>query len=167
MAPSGCKSTPHYQDKTRQDNILKALAGKTWGQKGKDLRNVHVTYTEPVAGYALGAWGPFISNSNMESLERKQRVITGCCRDTKSEHLLAEANLLPISLKVEQEAVLLYERNKRLSSDIPAKITAEATVKRYHLKKKAADGKPIKPPREKAISVLEEMQLQDIQRDHI
>jgi len=165
----------HTEEKVKKmgkrNNILKALAGKTWGQKGKDLRNVHVTYTEPVAGYALGAWGPFISNSNMESLERKQReaarIITGCCRDTKSEHLLAEANLLPISLKVEQEAVLLYERNKRLSSDIPAKITAEATVKRYHLKKKAADGKPIKPPREKAISVLEEMQLQDIQRDHI
>ena len=86
------------------------------------MRKVHVTYTEPVAGYALGAWGPFISHSNLERIERKQReaarIITGFCKDTKSElsrNLLAEARLMPFNSKIEQESALLYERNMRLS----------------------------------------------------
>ena len=94
------------------------------------MRRVHVTYTQPVvADYAIGAWGSFVAKSNMDNLERKQnegaRIITGCCSDTKTEHLLAEANLMPVTMRAEQEAVLLYERNKRLPPGIPSRQAAE------------------------------------------
>ena len=165
----------HTEEKAKKmgkrNNVLRALAGRSWGQKGDDLRNVHVTYNQPVADYAIGAWGSFVAKSNMDNLEIKQneaaRIITGCCRDTVTEFLLAEAELMPIRLRAEQEAVLLYERNMRLPSDVPAKQLAEADVKKRHLKKKAADGLKIKPPREKAVSILKEMQLLDVQRDQV
>ena len=63
--------------------------------------------------------------------------------------------------------MLLYERNMHLPPDVPAKQLAETDIKKRHLKKKAADGLKIKPPREKAVSILKEMQLLDVQRDQV
>ena len=163
----------HTEEKAKKmgkrNNILRALAGRDWGQKSTELRKVHVTFTQPAGEYAIGAWGPFVAKSHMDKLEAKQnqaaRIITGCCSDTKSEHLLAEAGLMPIEFRAEQEAVLLHERNKRLPAEVPARQTADNTVLKHHLKKTGADGKIIKPPREKAKSILAEMQLVDIERD--
>ena len=72
---------------------------------------------------------------------------------------------MPISLHGEQEAAILHERNIRLPADVPAKMTAEASVKKRRLKKKAADGEIIKPPREKAQQILKDMGLHNVVRD--
>ena len=155
--------------KGQRNNILRSLAGKTWGRNSKDLRSVHVTYTQPAAEYAVGAWGCFTSKSHMEKLETKQReaarIITGCCHDTKTEPLLAEAGLTPLSLRAEQEAVFLYERNLRLREDVPARKIAEQSIQKHRLRKRGPDGKVINPPREKAQSILKEIGLTDISRE--
>ena len=153
----------------KRNNILRTLAGKSWGRNSKDLRSIHVTYTQPAAEYAVGAWGSFTSKSNMEKLETKQRaaarIITGCCADTKIEPLLAEAGLTPLTLRAEQEAVYLYERNLRLAEDVPARKVANHTIKRNRLQKKGPDSSVIKPPREKAQSILQEIGLHNISRE--
>ena len=153
----------------KRNNILRALSGRSWGQKSTTLRSVYSTYTLPAAEYAAGAWAPFTAKSHLNKLEVKQneaaRIITGCCKDTVREHLLCEAGLMPITTRAEQETALLYEKNLRLPKDVPARQTAEAKVKKHRLKKKAADGEPIKPPREKAISILKEMEMYDIKRE--
>ena len=83
----------------------------------------------------------------MEKLEVRQneaaRIITGCCKETKVEHLLYEAGLMPIALRGEQEAAILYQINIRLPADVPAKMAAEASLKNSRLKKKPADGEII------------------------
>ena len=53
----------------------------------------------------------------------------------------------------------------RLPDDVPAKIAAVSSVKKRRLKKKAADGKVIKPLREKAQQILKDMGLNQITRD--
>ena len=72
---------------------------------------------------------------------------------------------MPIGVIAEQEAAILYERNIRLPDDVPAKIAVTSSVKKRRLKKKAADGKVIKPPREKAQQILKDMGFNQITRD--
>lgn len=139
------------------------------GSRFCQLRSVHVTYTQPVGQYAIGAWGPFTSKSNMDKLEVRQneaaRIITGCCKDTRVEHLLCEAGLMPITLLGEQETAIMHERNMRLQANVPARIAAEDTVHKYRLKKKGANGEIIKPPREKANQILHDMGMGNVSRD--
>ena len=153
----------------KRNNILKALSGRSWGQKSSELRSVHVTYNQSAAEYAAGAWVPFTAKTTIEKLEVKQReaarIITGCCQDTKSEFLLHEAGLMPIAVRAEQEAVLLYERNMRLPMDVPARQTAEQEATELRMTKKGADGEIIKPPREKAKAILKEMDMLHIKRE--
>ena len=94
----------------------------------------------------------------MEKLETKQnaaaRIITGCCPDTKTEHLLAEL-----------DSVFLYERNLRLTEDVPARKVAEHNAQRHRLKKKGPDGKVIKPSQEKDQNIVREIGLPNISRE--
>ena len=129
-----------------------------------------MTYNQPVGEYAIGSWGTFASKSNLEKLEVQQRdaarIITGCCKDTKVEHLLCEAGLMPLSILGDQQTAIMYERNIRLPDNVPAKIAAKAEVVKRRLKKKGADGEIIKPPREKALQILKDMEMENVLRDH-
>ena len=164
-----CHTEEQSKKMKKRNSILRALAGRDWGQDSSSMRSVHVTYTQPVGQYAIGAWGPFTSKSNMNKLEVRQReaarIITGCCSDTKNEHLLCEAGLMPMTMMGEQETAIMHEINMRLPPDVPARIAAEATVKKYRLKKKGADGHVIKPPRERANQILCDMGMHDVLRD--
>ena len=165
--------TQHANEKSKmmgkRNSILKSLSGRSWGQKSSDLRSVHITYTQAAAEYAAGAWVPFTAGSTIEKLEVKQReaarIITGCCQDTKNEFLLHEAGLMPISMRADQEAVFLHERNLRLPTDTPARQIAECETPKPRLTKKGADGEVIKPPREKAKAILKEMDMLNINRE--
>ena len=153
----------------KRNNVIRNLAGKTWGCSSKDLCSVHVTYNQPAGEYAIGAWGPFVSKSNMQKLETKQneaaRIITGCCHDTRAEVLLAEAGLTPITLHSEPEATLLHERNLRLLEETPARMVAEHKLTRKRLREKGPDGNVILPPRETAKRVMKEISLENTTRE--
>ena len=98
------------------------------------MRKVHLTYSQPVGEYAIGALGSFVSKSNLNKIEVQQReaarIITGCCKDTNVEHLLCEAGLMPFSILGDQQAALMYECNIHLPDDVPAKITAKTSVRK-------------------------------------
>ena len=166
-----CHTDEKSKKMKQRNGILRALAGRTWGQDSANLRSVHTTYTQPVGLYSIGAWGPFTSKSNMNKLEVRQneaaRIITGCCMDTNVEHLLCEAGLMPITLLGEQETAIMHERNMRLPTNVPARIVAEESVKKSRLKKKGADGNIIKPPREKANQILRDMGMENVARDQV
>ena len=164
----------HTDEKSRKmkdrNRILRSLVGRSWGQDSNTMRRVHLTYNQPVGEYAIGSWGTFASKSNLEKLEVQQRdaarIITGCCKDTKVEHLLCEAGLMPFSILSDQQTAMMYERNIRLPDNVPAKITAKAEVVKRRLKKTGADGEIIKPPREKALQILKDMEMENVLRDH-
>ena len=110
----------------KRNKILRALAGRDWGQSSKNLRNLHCAYTQAAIDYGIGAWGPMAAPSNIEKVAVKEReaarVITGCVRDTPKESLIREAGLQPIKNRVALQATLDYERVTRLPSDVPAHI---------------------------------------------
>ena len=69
-------------------NTLNTLAGKDWGQRSENLKSIYNQYVQPVADYALGAWGPYACKTNIERIQRAEnraaRVITGCPRLLRS-----------------------------------------------------------------------------------
>jgi hypothetical protein len=81
-------------------NILKALAGTSWGQ---DKETITITYKSVVRStleYAAPTWAPIISATSWEDLQVVQnqalRVATGCYLKTHKDHLHQETKVLPI-----------------------------------------------------------------------
>ena len=145
----------------KRNKILRALSGRSWGQKSNQLKNLHQTYTQSAVDYGLAAWGPMTAPSNIEKVARKEReaarIITGCVRDTPVDSLTREAGLTPLSSRVRLQATLQHERNTRLPSDVPAYKTAVHSVP-LRLKKRGPEDPITKdklmPPRELAWKTL-------------
>ena len=81
-------------------NILKALAGTTWGQSKETLIMTFQTLIRPVLEYAAPVWTPVASATNIELLQRVQnaalRVATGCTKMSSIDHLHHETKVLPV-----------------------------------------------------------------------
>ena len=112
-------------DQSRRDAMLRRLMGRDSSQALQhELQSV---FADDLNGDSALRW------RRWKKIERKLReaahIITGCCKVTKVEFLLAEANLMPFSLKIEQNTTLLHESNQRLLPDGPAKVTDSKTVK--------------------------------------
>ena len=75
----------------------------------------------PVLTYASPGWFPFLCDTATNYLEvllrAACRVITGCLSSTPSCQLLAEAQLPPLKLTLEHQALSSFERALRLPPD--------------------------------------------------
>lgn len=160
---------------SKRNKVLRCLSGRSWGQKAKQLRAVHKTYTESAADHGLGAWGTIAAPSTIDIVDKKQReaarIITGCTRDTKNDVVLCEAGLLPTNLRAKQQATIQHERTTRLPNDVPGNVTAKGYVK-LRLKGKGGGeetgpltGK-IAPPREMAWWTLCQTDLAGIPKEY-
>ena len=81
-------------------NILKALAGSTWGQ---DKETIIITYKSIIRStleYAAPVWTPSVCPSNWERLESIQnqalRIASGCLLMSSSDHIHQECKVLPL-----------------------------------------------------------------------
>ena len=81
-------------------NILKALAGTTWGHQKETLLTTYKALIKPVITYAAPIWYPPTCKTNVDSLQVIQnkalRVISGCHTMSPIPHLHAETKVLPI-----------------------------------------------------------------------
>ena len=81
-------------------NMLKALAGSTWGQDKETLIIMYKSICRSKLEYATPVWSPIISESSWEKLQRVQnqamRVSTGCLAMTAPDHLHQENKVLPL-----------------------------------------------------------------------
>jgi hypothetical protein len=88
------------QKAQKRCNILKALAGTTWGQAKEDLVITYKALIRPVLEYAAPVWTPNLSASNNKKIERVQsrglRTATGCLMSTQVEHLNTETKVMPV-----------------------------------------------------------------------
>ena len=68
----------------KRTQILQALAGKDWGVLAIDLSPLYKAYAKPGGLYDLEVWGPFLSKTELQTLEtannRATRLITGTPR---------------------------------------------------------------------------------------
>ena len=82
-------------------NILKALAGTTWGQQAETMILTYKSLLRSILHYAAPVWFPNVARSNVEKLQRVQnsalRVALGCPKMTPVAHLHQESKVLPIS----------------------------------------------------------------------
>ena len=81
-------------------NILKSLAGSSWGQDKKTMITTYKTICRSTLEYAVPIWGPAISQTNWEALQRVQtsalRIATGNLQMAGNEHLHRETKVLPL-----------------------------------------------------------------------
>ena len=144
----------------KRNQVLRSLCGRSWGKTPRNLRNVHLAYTQTAIDYGIGVWGTLAAKSTVELVSTKERaaarIITGCLKDTPKEALILEAGLIPTVTRSVLQATLQHERSTRLPKDIPAHQTATEYVPLRLKRKNEAGGYQGKllPPRETAEKTL-------------
>ena len=108
------KFNPHHK-------ALRSIATASWGPMKESLSLLYKAFVRPVLTYASPGWFPFLCNTatnHLEVLHRVAcRVITGCLSSTPSSLLLLEAQLPPLKLTLEHQALSSFERSLRLPTD--------------------------------------------------
>ena len=81
-------------------NILRALAGTSWGQSKETLVLTYKSLISSLFTYASPIWFPNASTSSIEKLQRIQnaalRISTGCVKMSPIDHLHTETQVLPV-----------------------------------------------------------------------
>ena len=81
-------------------NILKALTSTGWGKQKETLVSTYNAITRPKLEYANSIWSPILASTNLQKLQVIQnnalRIATGCTKDTNTQHLHDETEVLPL-----------------------------------------------------------------------
>ena len=96
--------TPHVEsivNKAKSKvNLMKAVAGSTWGQDKETLVLTYKALGRSILEYAVPIWSPIIPKSSWDKIQVVQnqalRVATGCLAMTPIEHLHRETKVLPV-----------------------------------------------------------------------
>ena len=96
--------TPHWRIQAAKvrarNNLLKALAGTSWGQQKETLILTYQALGRSVIDYAAPVWAPVINDSTWKYLQTAQnealRIATGCHKMSHTDHLHVETKLLPV-----------------------------------------------------------------------
>lgn len=88
-------------DKTKTKiNLIKSLAGSTWGQDKETLSMTYKSICRSIIEYAAPIWSPIISDTSWRKLQSLQnqalRLITGNLKMASEQHLHREAKILPL-----------------------------------------------------------------------
>ena len=83
-----------------RNNILKALAGSTWGKDKEVLLTTYSAINKSVFNYCAPVWTPTLCDTNWKTLQTAQnsglRVATGCVKMSDVDHLHAETLTMPV-----------------------------------------------------------------------
>lgn len=83
-----------------KNNVLKCLAGSSWGKDKEVLIDTYKALGRSTLNYAAPVWTPFLSTTNWDDLEIAQnnalRLATGCVKMTNANHLHQECKVLPV-----------------------------------------------------------------------
>ena len=119
----------HVQRKVKEGHqklrILRSLAGASWGCSKETLTRTYKSHVESSLFYASAVWGPNISTSSVNQLQRivnaAARVITGCHSSTPVNDLVMEAQILPAENRVDmlsQQSLVSALRPNHLSHTV-------------------------------------------------
>ena len=103
--------------------LLRRLAGRDWGWSKELLRVSCLALVRAVLLYGSAAWGPWLSKTVWERLERAQleaaRVVGGTCKSAPKEAVLAEAGLCELRRVAEGLWMSELERCRRAEDGDP------------------------------------------------
>ena len=81
-----------------RNNILKALAGTSWGQQKETLLITYKAFGRSIINYAAPVWSTNLRDTNHRNIQYTQnealRVATGCHKMSSVDHLHVEAKML-------------------------------------------------------------------------
>lgn len=84
----------------KKNNILKALAGSTWGKEKEVLLSTYKTIGRSILNYCTPIWTPYLCKTAWNTLQVGQnnalRTITGCVKKSSITHLHDEVKMLPV-----------------------------------------------------------------------
>ena len=104
----------------RRMKILKCLAGKYWGQKLHSQRALYVTYIRSALEYAYPAWYLWIADVWKNKIEAVQseclRVMTRMAVGSPNDFRRVEADIEPLSHRIQKNCIVLWEKYIRLSN---------------------------------------------------
>ena len=83
-----------------RNNILKALAGTSWGQQKETLLMTYKAVGRSIINYAAPVWSPNLHDTNYRKIQYTQnealRIATGCHKMSSVDHLHTEADMLKV-----------------------------------------------------------------------
>ena len=83
-----------------RNNILKALAGTSWGQQKETLLMTYKAVSRSIINYAAPVWSPNLHDTNYRKIQYTQnealRIATGCHKMFSIDHLHTEAEMLKV-----------------------------------------------------------------------
>ena len=95
----------------------RSIATAFWGPTKEPLSLLYKAFVRPVLTFVSPGWFPFLCNTatnHLEVIHRAAcRVITGCLSSTPSSLLLLEAQLPPLKLTLEHQALYTFKRALR------------------------------------------------------
>jgi len=116
--------------------MLASLAGKQWGWRKENLRRVYLTTQRCVLDYAAAAWQPWLSDSQMQKLERAQnkalRIVTGQYNSTPTEALRLESGVVSYKTHSKRLASIAAEKADRLPPVHPRYVALNPEVPVRH-----------------------------------
>ena len=105
-----------------QHKALRSIATASWGPTKESFSVLYKVFVHPVLTYASPGWFPFLCNTPINHLEVLHRaacrVITGCLSSNPSSLVLLEAQLPPLKLTLEHQALSSFERALRFPPDL-------------------------------------------------
>ena len=95
------KHSSHVAERVSgRNNILKALAGTSWGQHKETLLITYKAVGRSIINYTAPVWSTNLRDTNYRNIQYTQneavRISTGCHKMSSVNHLHAEANMLKI-----------------------------------------------------------------------
>ena len=83
-----------------RNNILKALAGTSWGQQKETLLMTYKAVERSIINYAAPVWSTNLRDTNYRNVQYTQnealRIATGCYKMSSVDHLHVEAKMLKV-----------------------------------------------------------------------
>ena len=84
----------------KKNNVLKALAGSTWGQQKETIVSTYKAIGQSLTNYCSVIYTPNLSDTNWKELQTAQntalRTATGCTKKTAIDHLHRETKTMPV-----------------------------------------------------------------------
>ena len=109
--------------------MLSALAGAKCGWRKNYMKRVYNAQVKPVMDYAAHCWQPWISNTNMQRLERAQnnclRKITGHIKSSPIEAVRLETGVCSYATTSKRHTLIAKEKALRNPDDHPSKKAIE------------------------------------------
>ena len=110
-----------------RNNILKALAGTSWGQQKETLQMTYKAVCRSIINYAAPVWSPNLHDTNYRKIQYTQkealRIATGCHKMSSIDHLV---------IPERQMKETLYTRHRNTVEPMMVKNDRKATLQARH-----------------------------------